>query len=94
MIDLSPSRTLKALLTSALVMFGATAHAETVFKVTAIPDESPTELARKAEPLMDYLSDKLGMKVEYTPVTDYAAAVEAYEKLLELKPQVLVYTFI
>ncbi|MEP6557282.1 MAG: putative selenate ABC transporter substrate-binding protein [Burkholderiales bacterium] len=45
-------------------------------KVTAIPDESPTELARKAEPLVKYLESKLGMKVEFTPVTDYAAAVE------------------
>ena len=34
------------------------------------------ELARKAEPLVKYLEAKLGMKVEYTPVTDYAAAVE------------------
>jgi len=50
---------------------------QTVFRVTAIPDESPTELARKAAPLMRYLEAKLGMKVEYTPVTDYAAAVEA-----------------
>ena len=48
-----------------------------VFRVTAIPDESPTELARKAAPLMQYLEQRLGTKVEYTPVTDYAAAVEA-----------------
>jgi phosphonate transport system substrate-binding protein len=48
-----------------------------VLRVTAIPDESPTELARKAAPLMKYLGQRLGMKVEYTPVTDYAAAVEA-----------------
>ena len=48
-----------------------------VFHITAIPDESPTELARKAQPLIKYLEAKLGMKVEYTPVTDYAAAVEA-----------------
>jgi phosphonate transport system substrate-binding protein len=48
-----------------------------VFRITAIPDESPTELARKAQPLIKYLETKLGMKVEYTPVTDYAAAVEA-----------------
>ncbi|MGS0755224.1 putative selenate ABC transporter substrate-binding protein [Roseateles sp. GG27B] len=44
---------------------------------TAIPDESPTELARKAGPLMRYLEAQLGVKVEFTPVTDYAAAVEA-----------------
>jgi phosphonate transport system substrate-binding protein len=47
-----------------------------VLKVTAIPDESPTELARKFAPLGAYLEAKLGLKVEWTPVTDYAAAVE------------------
>lgn len=56
------------------------AHAQSgtgkVLRVTAIPDESPTELARKAAPLVKYLSDTLGMKVEFTPVTDYSAAVE------------------
>ncbi|MEY4295116.1 MAG: hypothetical protein RLY82_804 [Pseudomonadota bacterium] len=51
--------------------------AQTVFKVTAIPDESPTELARKAAPLVKYLESKLGVKVEFTPVSDYAASVEA-----------------
>jgi phosphonate transport system substrate-binding protein len=76
MISLSPSRTLKALLTCALVTFGALSHAQQVFRITAIPDESPTELARKAEPLVKYLEGKLGMKVEFTPVSDYAAAVE------------------
>jgi phosphonate transport system substrate-binding protein len=46
-------------------------------RLTAIPDESPTELARKAAPLTKYLEQRLGVKVEFTPVTDYAAAVEA-----------------
>ncbi len=77
MPSLSPSRTLRALLTCALVTFGALSHAQQVFRMTAIPDESPTELARKAVPLMKYLEGKLGMRVEFTPVTDYAAAVEA-----------------
>ena len=76
MIDLSPSRTLKALLSCVLITFGALSHAQQVFRITAIPDESPTELARKAGPLVKYLEGKLGMKVEFTPVTDYAAAVE------------------
>jgi phosphonate transport system substrate-binding protein len=53
------------------------AQAQTVLRVTAIPDESPTELARKFEPLGKYLEAQLGTKVEWTPVTDYAAAVEA-----------------
>jgi phosphonate transport system substrate-binding protein len=48
-----------------------------VLRVTAIPDEAPTELARKAAPLMTYLGEKLGLKAEFTPVTDYAGAVEA-----------------
>ena len=77
MISLPPSRTLRALMTCALVTFASLAHAQQVFRVTAIPDESPTELARKAAPLMQYLQTQLGMKVEFTPVTDYAAAVEA-----------------
>lgn len=47
------------------------------FRVTAIPDESPTELARKAAPLVKYMEQQLGTKVEFTPVTDYAAAVES-----------------
>lgn len=77
MISLAPSRTFRALMTCAILAFGALAHAQQVFRVSAIPDESPTELARKAAPLMNYLEGKLGMKVEFTPVTDYAAAVEA-----------------
>ena len=76
MICRSPSRSLKALLTCALLCFGALSHAQPVFRVTAIPDESPTELARKAAPLVKFLEKALGMKVEFTPVTDYAAAVE------------------
>ena len=77
MLSLSPSRTLRALMACALVGFCVMSHAQQVFRVTAIPDESPTELARKAGPLMKYLEAKLGMKVEFTPVTDYAASVEA-----------------
>lgn len=72
-------RTFSALLASAALGVAGMAQAQTqtVFRVTAIPDESPTELARKAAPLMKYLETKLGMKVEFTPVTDYAASVEA-----------------
>jgi phosphonate transport system substrate-binding protein len=61
---------------AAVLAWAPAAQAQTIFRVTAIPDESPTELARKAAPLVKYLESKLGMKVEFTPVTDYAAAVE------------------
>jgi len=76
MINLSLSQALRSLLVCVVLAFAGIAHAQQVLRVTAIPDESPTELARKAAPLIKYLEGKLGMKVEYTPVTDYAAAVE------------------
>lgn len=72
-----PSRSLKVLVTCAALCFAGLSSAQQVLRMTAIPDESPTELARKAMPLVKYLESKLGMKVEFTPVTDYAASVEA-----------------
>ncbi len=54
----------------------APASAQQVLRVTAIPDEAPTELARKFAPLGHYLESRLGVRVEWAPVSDYAAAVE------------------
>lgn len=48
-----------------------------VIRVTGIPDENPTELARKYQPMTEFLSKKLGAKVEYIPLIDYGAAVQA-----------------
>ena len=76
MIDLSPSRTLKALMSCALIALGAAAHAQTVLRVTTIPEEAATEQIRKFTPLASYLERRLGVKVEFTPVSDYPAAVE------------------
>lgn len=55
------------------------AHADTpaVLRVSAIPDEAPTELQRKFKSLGEYLSQATGMKVVFTPVSDYAAVVES-----------------
>ena len=53
------------------------ASAQQVFKVTTIPEEAATEQVRKFAPLVKYLERQLGMKVEFTPVNDYPAAVEA-----------------
>ena len=47
-----------------------------VLRVSAIPDEAPTELQRKFKPLGEYLKAKTGMDVQFTPVSDYAAVVE------------------
>ena len=54
------------------------AHAQPagVLRVSAIPDEAPTELQRKFKPLGDYLKRETGMEVQFVPVTDYAAVVE------------------
>ena len=52
------------------------AQAQQTLKVSAIPDESPTELLRKFKPLGAHLEKELGMKVNWTPVNDYPAVVE------------------
>jgi len=70
-------RTLSALLTCAALGLGTLAQAQTVFRVTTIPEEAATEQIRKFTPLASYLEKALGVKVEFTPVNDYPAAVEA-----------------
>jgi phosphonate transport system substrate-binding protein len=77
MISLSPSRTLRALMAGAVLLWGIVSHAQTVFRVTTIPEEAATEQVRKFTPIAQYLEQKLGVKVEFTPVNDYPAAVEA-----------------
>ncbi len=61
--------------TLSLAAFSALAQGN-VLRVSAIPDEAPTELQRKFTPLGDYLKKETGMDVQFTPVTDYAAVVE------------------
>jgi phosphonate transport system substrate-binding protein len=73
----APTRRAALLATGLFTGTAAMAQTGGIFRITAIPDESPTELARKAGPLVKYLEQKLGMKVEFTPVSDYAASVEA-----------------
>jgi phosphonate transport system substrate-binding protein len=77
MIDWLASRTVKALLSCALLAMGSVAHAQQVFRITTIPEEAATEQIRKFGPIVAYLEKQLGTKVEFTPVSDYPAAVEA-----------------
>jgi phosphonate transport system substrate-binding protein len=71
-----------ALISSGSLLLPSAAHAQaaqaaqTVLRVSAIPDEAPTELQRKFKPLGAYLEQQTGMKVEFIPVTDYATSVE------------------
>ena len=89
MTPFSILRTIKPLFSAAIIagassacllLAAAPSHAQQtpgVLRVSAIPDEAPTELQRKFKPLGEYLGKKTGLKVEFTPVTDYAASVEA-----------------
>ena len=68
----------RVLIVAALSLaFPQGAAAQGVLRVSAIPDEAPTELQRKFKPLGEYLARETGTKVEFTPVTDYAAVVES-----------------
>lgn len=70
-------RRVAALALLGLVCMAPVRAEQHVLKVSAIPDESPTELQRKFAPLGKYLEKETGMKVEFVPVTDYAAVVES-----------------
>lgn len=77
MPDLLPVRALRLFAACTLFCLGAAAHAQPVFRVTTIPEEAATEQVRKFTPIAKYLERQLGTKVEFTPVSDYPAAVEA-----------------
>ncbi len=70
-------RTLALAAGFALSLSASLTQAADVLRVSAIPDEAPTELLRKFKPLGAYLEQQLGMKVEFVPVADYPAVVEA-----------------
>lgn len=70
-------RTLALAAGIALSLSATLTQAADVLRVSAIPDEAPTELLRKFKPLGAYLEKELGMQVEFVPVADYPAVVEA-----------------
>ena len=73
-----PAALLAGLCLSVATLFSTTVSAETTeLRVSAIPDEAPTELLRKFEPLGQYLQEQLGIPVVFQPVSDYAGVVEA-----------------
>ncbi|WP_417617961.1 putative selenate ABC transporter substrate-binding protein [Oceanisphaera sp.] len=58
---------------------GATMPAQAAsFVFTAIPDQDERHLTERFGKIADYLSDKLGVEVEYIPVKSYPAAVSAF----------------
>ncbi|MGJ8695434.1 MAG: putative selenate ABC transporter substrate-binding protein [Verrucomicrobiaceae bacterium] len=51
---------------------------DAVLRFSAIPDENTTGQAEKYKPVADYLSEKLGIKVEFVPSADYGASVQKF----------------
>ena len=71
------SNYLKSFLCFLLLSTSISLSAQTVLRVTTIPEEAATEQTRKFGPLTKYLERTVGMKVDFVPVNDYPAAVEA-----------------
>jgi len=71
------SHYLKAIFCFLLFSTSISLSAQTVLRVTTIPEEAATEQIRKFGPLTKYLERTVGMKVDFVPVNDYPAAVEA-----------------
>lgn len=51
-----------------------------VLSIAGIPDQNASSLARRYEVLTSYLSEELGIDVEYVPTVSYAAAVTGFEQ--------------
>lgn len=52
---------------------------DTVLRFSAIPDDNTTELQEKFDPVATYLSEQLGVNVQYVPSSDYGASVEMFK---------------
>ena len=48
-------------------------------RISAIPDQDPARLTEINSAMATYLATRLGVKVEYVPVTDYAASVSLFK---------------
>ncbi|MEH6823659.1 MAG: putative selenate ABC transporter substrate-binding protein [Motiliproteus sp.] len=65
------------LVTAAALLLSPFSTAQT-FTFTAIPDQDETQLQTRFGKIADYLSEQLGVEVNYIPVKSYAAAVTAF----------------
>ena len=73
---------LSLILLSTLVLFACSSgdEAKEPFVIAGIPDQNVSDLTRRYSGLTEYLSDELGVVVEYLPTTDYAATVTAFSR--------------
>ena len=49
-------------------------------RIAGIPDQNSSQLARRYDVLTSYLSDELGVEVEYVPTVDYSATVIGFKQ--------------
>ena len=59
---------------------GSPTEAAPVLKISGIPDQDATLLARRFQQFADYMSQELGVPVEYIPSASYAAVVTAFTR--------------
>lgn len=55
------------------------ANETAVLTFTAIPDQNTAELKQRFDLVAEHLTDELGFPVEFMPVSDYSASVEAFK---------------
>lgn len=69
------------ILTAAILIFTTVVGAigKPNFRFTAIPDQDTARLKERFDKIAEYLSDILGISVEYVPVKSYAASVAAFK---------------
>ena len=53
---------------------------EPILKIGGIPDQDASRLSRRYDGFASYLSNKLGVQVEYVPSVDYTAVVTAFSQ--------------
>jgi phosphonate transport system substrate-binding protein len=76
-----PSTRIRNLVISLAIFVALALYASTysvpVLRVSVMPDEPPPLLRHKLKPLIDYLEKKVGMKIEFRPMRDGDALVDA-----------------
>jgi ABC-type phosphate/phosphonate transport system substrate-binding protein len=61
---------------AALALY-ASSYAEPVLRVSVMPDQPPPVLRRKLKPLTDYLEQRVGIRMEFRPMLNGDALVDA-----------------
>ena len=75
-----PRLALLPLLALAALAAACSGGGEPVLRIGGIPDQEVSLLEERFDGLAGYLSDELGIKVEYIPSTNYAAVVTGFKQ--------------